>query len=106
MTSRPKVYIYSAGPFGPASHGEQDVLMVALHEDGDWHLSHICSNPSYGRFDLHDRQRVVYEKKFGGFGDGEFYDLVVVDKADDIPLATLVAAGIRNPDGSRRVLPK
>lgn len=97
----PKVYIYPAGNFGAPWHGEQDVVMVALHEDGQWGLSHVCSSPSYGKWDLHDRRREDYINKFGGHGDGEFYHLVIVEKADDIPLATLVAAGIRNPDGSR-----
>lgn len=92
----PKVYIYPAGRFG-----EDDVVMVALAESGDWSLSHVCSSPVFGMFDLHDRRCVEYQEKFGGFGDGTYYDIVQVDKADDIPLETLVAAGVRNPDGTR-----
>lgn len=95
--SLPKVYIYPAGYFA----GGHDVVMIALHEAGDWNLQHVCSDPAYGRQDLHDRRVSAYQDKFGGFGDGEFYEIVQVDKADDIPLATLVAAGMRNPDGSR-----
>lgn len=94
----PKVYIYPAGPFGGG-----DVVMVALAESGDWYLSHICSDPSWGRFDLHDRpnREASYVEKFGGWGNGLYYDLVILDTVDDIPLATLVAAGMRNEDGSR-----
>lgn len=92
----PKVYIYPAGKFGL-----DDYFMVALADTGDWALEHVCSDTSWGRHDLHDRKRKFYEERFGGFGDGEFYDLVQVDSADEIPLPTLVAAGIRNPDGSR-----
>lgn len=95
MSALPKVYIYPAGTWAG------DYVMIALHEAGDWALQHVCSSPSWGRLDLHDRRREQYEAKFGGFGDGEFYEIVVVDKGDDIPLPTLVAAGIRNPDGSR-----
>jgi len=91
----PKVYIYPAGRFG------EDWVMIALHEDGEWYLQHICSSPSYGLHDLHGVRRKEYTEKFGGYGNGEFYDLVVVNTADEIPLPTLVKAGIRNPDGSR-----
>lgn len=96
MSELPKVYIYPAGKFG----GE-DVVMVAMNEDASFVLSHVCSDPSWAYEDLHVRRQVKYEEKFGGFGDGQFYEIVQVKKADDIPLDVLVAAGMRNPDGSR-----
>jgi hypothetical protein len=74
----PKVYIGGADWNG-------DVAMWAVAEDGEALAQHICSNRSYGRFDLHDRRRDVYEAKFGGFGDGVHYQLVEVHTWSDVP---------------------
>lgn len=69
----PKVYLFPANPWGSG-----DLEMLALCEDGEVVARHICSNPGWGRHDLHD---VVWRhprwvEKFGGWGDGEFYQLV------------------------------
>lgn len=76
----PKVYI------GGADWGSGDVSMWACAEDGEILAQHICSSRGWGRTDLHNRRKQVYIDKFGGFGDGEFYNLVEVHTWSDVPL--------------------
>jgi hypothetical protein len=77
----PKVYLFSNGivtPFG-------DHMGVAIAEDGEVLASHVCSSPSFFQQDLHGAWRAeVYVKKFGGYGDGEFYRIVQC-APDEVP---------------------
>lgn len=81
MSDLPKVYLFSNGivtPFG-------DHMGVAIAEDGEVLASHVCSSPRFFQHDLHGAWRAeVYAKKFGGYGDGEFYQ-VVQCSANDVP---------------------
>jgi hypothetical protein len=68
----PVVKLCSMGTLGA------DYVMGAITEDGDVIHTWVCSNPSWARHDLHDRfgAEKFYIEKFGGYGDGVFYQIV------------------------------
>jgi hypothetical protein len=90
----PKVYIYVAGVLA----GGEDFHMVAVAEDGEGLGSHVCSHPSFAPGDLHDRPRrhAAYVDKFGGWGDGQFYDVVMVPRGESPPEPVMQAIRARN----------
>ena len=79
----PKVYIFANGQFG----NTDDIHVMAVAEDGEIVAEHICSSMSYARCDLHDAswRHKFYIVKFGGYGDGKFYDVVMVPLDGDLP---------------------
>ena len=97
MSTLPKVYIYCASTWGNPVH---DYVMVAVSEDGVGLGSHVCSSPSWARNDLHDlpHRHDAYVKKFGGWGAGEFYDLVEVPPGQAPPDEVMAAIRQRNAE--------
>ena len=57
---------------------------MAMAEDGEVITTHVCSHESWARTDMHDRKAEEYTEKFGGHGDGEFYNLVWEVPPDDV----------------------
>lgn len=100
MADLPKVYIYSAGRFGGP---DGDYLMVAVAEDGAGLGSHICSSPAWAMGDLHDRtyRHAAYEAKFGGWGNGVHYDVVVVPDGQAPPDGAMDAIRRKNVDAEK-----
>lgn len=90
----PKVYIYAAGHWPVTG----DVMVFAVTEDGEGLAEHVCSSMAYARRDLHDHgyRHPLYAARFGGWGDGEFYDLVVVPLGGSPPAEVMEAIRRRN----------
>lgn len=72
MTDLPKVYCWCN-----SGAGTDFQVWVAMADDGDVIKSHVCSDHSWAEHDLHSGfGRDLFAKKFGGYGDGEFYEIV------------------------------
>lgn len=71
MADLPKVYCWCNSGVGTDWQ-----VWVAMAEDGEVITEHVCSHESWARTDLHDRKTDLYAAKYGGYGDGEFYNLV------------------------------
>lgn len=99
----PTVYLFCNGE--DAMMGDHHA--VAMADDGEVLLSWTCSNHTFFRYDLHDRHnfegegvivKALYEQKFGGFGDGKFYQLVECDLFD-IPVEVRERSRKRDAEG-------
>jgi hypothetical protein len=93
----PKVYLYAAGRY---DGGGGDLLVVAVTEDGRGLAHHVCSSMDHARHDLHDigPARPAYEQCFGGWGAGQFYDLVTLPEGEAPPKPVMDAIRARNAE--------
>jgi hypothetical protein len=75
----PVVYLFCAAEVTYGA-GQTDYRMMAIADDGDVLAEHICSDPSFGPYDLHKREsrHATYAAKFGEWGDGVRYTVVEI----------------------------
>lgn len=76
----PKVYCWCNQGSGTDSQ-----IWMAMADDGHVIKSHVCSHEGWAEHDLHSGfGRDLFTDKFGGFGDGEFYELVWAVPPEDV----------------------
>lgn len=81
----PKVYIWCAAQTRCLTGGQY--LMQAVAEDGTVIAEHKSDHPTFAMGDLHNQpgRHATYHDRYGGWGDGEFYRLLVVPHGEELP---------------------
>lgn len=75
----PRVYIFGNGKLG------DDIFATMVDENYDVLGSCIVADLRDAICPLHDEHPEVFEDRFGAFGEGYYYEIVIVDGFSDLP---------------------